>query len=184
MLSDLHEQKATHYFHLIDEDGNGIVEVSDFALRAQRLAATHNVTADGRREKLRDQVMTWWDHICTISDFDGDARVTLPEWKAYWRSIQRGVERGDNTLQTLNRAARNTLHAVDRDGNERVTPQEYAAWLKAWGADGYEVAFRHLDRGGKGFLTEEDLVVAIHEFYLSDEPDAPGNALYGPLSTS
>jgi Ca2+-binding EF-hand superfamily protein len=181
MLSDLHDRKAKYYFDLIDEDGNGIIEVNDFALRAQRLAETQNVTANGARDELRDQVVAWWDHICIIADFDGDARVTLPEWKAYWRSIQRGVERDDDTLDTLHRAARGTLRAIDRLGDGRVSEDEYADWLDAWGADGSAEAFRRLDRGGKGFLTEADLVVAVQEFYLSDDPDAPGNSLYGPL---
>jgi len=182
MLSDLHERKATHYFDLIDEDGNGIIEASDFALRAQRLATVQNVTDDGVRETLRHQVVAWWEHICTIADFDGDAPVTLPEWKAYWRSIQRGVTQGETrTLRTLQRAARGTLDAIDCTGSGWVTEDEYADWLEAWGAEGSAQAFRSLDRGGKGFLTEEDLVVAVQEFYLSDDPAAPGNALYGPL---
>lgn len=182
MLSDLHNRKARYYFELIDEDGNGIIEVSDFALRAQRLASSQNVTDEGARATLRNQVVAWWDHICTIADFDGDARVTLTEWKTYWQSIQRGVNRGETrTLRTLHHAARETLEAIDRTGSGFVSEDEYKAWLDAWGADGSAEAFRLLDRGGKGFLTEEDLVVAVQEFYLSDDPHAPGNALYGPL---
>lgn len=182
MLSDLHDRKATYYFNLIDEDGNGIIEASDFALRAQRLATVQEVTDEGVRETLRHQVVAWWDHICTIADFDGDARVTLAEWKAYWHSIQQGVEEGETmTLRTLQRAARGTLDAIDRTGSGHLTEAEYADWLHAWGAEGSAEAFQQLDRGGKGFLTEEDLVVAVQEFYLSDDPAAPGNALYGPL---
>jgi Ca2+-binding EF-hand superfamily protein len=181
MLSDFQKKKAAHYFHLIDEDGNGIVEVSDFALRAQRLATAHGVTDEAAQTALRDQVLSWWEHMCTIADFDGDARVTLPEWNAYWRSIQRGVDRGDDTLYTLHRAARGTLRAVDRTGTGRISEAEYADWLDAWGGEGAEEAFRRLDRGTKGFITEQDLIVAVQEFYLSDDPAAPGNALYGPL---
>jgi Ca2+-binding EF-hand superfamily protein len=182
MLSDFQERKATHYFELIDEDGNGIVEVSDFALRAQRLATAQGVTDDEAKDALRDQVVQWWHHISRIADFDGDARVTLPEWKAYWRSIQRGVDKNDDTLHTLHRAARGTLRAVDRTGTGRITEEEYAAWLEAWGASGSGEAFRQLDRGDKGYLTEQDLIVAVQEFYLSDDPEAPGNVLYGPIS--
>lgn len=182
MLSDVQERKAEHYFSLIDEDGNGIIEVSDFALRAQRLALAQGVSDEGTREALRHQVVAWWDHISMIADFDGDARVTLREWKAYWRSIQKGVERNDNTLKTLQRAARGTLQAIDRSGTGRVTEAEYGDWLDAWGASGAAAAFQQLDRGGKGFLTEEDIVVAVQEFYLSADPGAPGNVLYGLLS--
>lgn len=182
MLGDIHERKARYYFTLIDEDGNGLIEVNDFALRAQRLAESQNLTGEEERDALRQQVLAWWDHICTVADFDGDVRISLPEWRAYWRSIQRGIERGEReTLQTLKRAAKGTLQAIDRDGTSRVTHREYADWLAAWGATGSEEAFRRLDRGDKGFLTEADLVVAVEEFYLADDPAAPGNALYGPL---
>jgi hypothetical protein len=128
MFSDLHDRKATHYFTLIDEDGNGLIEASDFALRAQRLASIQEVTAEGAREALREQVVGWWKHICTIADVDGDARVTLPEWRAYWHSVLRGVERGDGTLDSLHRAARGTLCALDRAGTGRVTLEETSSW--------------------------------------------------------
>jgi Ca2+-binding EF-hand superfamily protein len=182
MLSDLQEQKATHYFTLIDEDGNGLIEASDFALRAQRLAATRSLDGATAEKALRQRVEAWWEHICGVADLDGDARVTLSEWKAYWAAVQRGVNQGDDTLASLHRAARATLRALDRTGSGRATADEYADWLAAWGADGHEEAFPRLDRGGKGFLTEADVIVAVQEFYLSDDPAAPGNALYGPLS--
>lgn len=182
MLRDLHERKAAYYFQLIDEDGNGLIEVSDFALRAQRLAEAQALTDEEERAGMREQVLAWWEHICTVADFDGDARVSLPEWKAYWGSIQRGVEQGEiGTLETLERAARGTFRAIDRGDTGRISEAEYADWLAAWGADGSAEAFAQLDRGKKGFLTEADLIVAVQEFYLSDDPAAPGNALYGPL---
>ena len=182
MGGDLHERKARHYFSLIDEDGNGLIEVSDFALRAQRLAEAQNVDGEREREALRRRVLAWWEHVCTVADLDGNARVSLSEWEAYWRSIRRGVECGDREpLRTLRRAAIGTLQAIDRNGSGWVMPSEYADWLAAWRASGSEVAFQRLDRGGKGFLTQADFVVAVQEFYLADDPAAPGNALYGPL---
>lgn len=182
MLSDFQEQKATYYFNLIDEDGNGLIEVNDFALRAQRLATAQDRNSEEARQKLRNQVVAWWEQICRIADFDGDDRVTLQEWKAYWESVQAGAERGDrSTFRTLEQAAREMLRTIDQDGTGRVTEEEYARWLEAWGAEGGEEAFRRLDRDGKGYLTEEDFVDALREFYLADRPGVPGNALYGPL---
>lgn len=136
MLSDLQERKATHYFTLIDEDGNGLIEAGDFALRAQRLAAARSLTEPGAEQALQQRVDAWWEHICAVADRDGDARVTLSEWKTYWAAVQRGVERGDDTLASLQRAARETLRVLDRTGSGRATPEEYADWLTAWGARG------------------------------------------------
>ena len=40
-------------------------------------------------------------------------------------------------------------------------------------------AFRYLDRDGDGYLDVAEIVKAVEEFYLSDDPDAPGNWLLG-----
>ena len=42
-----------------------------------------------------------------------------------------------------------------------------------------ETAFEHLDLDGDGFLSREEFVQLIDEFYTSDDPDAAGTWLYG-----
>jgi hypothetical protein len=42
-------------------------------------------------------------------------------------------------------------------------------------------AFRRLDRDGSGKITKEEFRTAITEFYLSDDENAPGNWLLGPM---
>jgi hypothetical protein len=184
MLGDLQQRKASHYFALIDEDDNGFIEARDFELRAERMAAARDVTDEAARATLEDRVMTWWDHLCTVADFDDDDRVTREEWETYWQSIQVGVEQGgdgaNETLRSLERAARGTFHAIST-GDGPITPGEYEEWLAAWGVDAGGAAFDRLDRGNTGALTETDLVEAVKEFYLSNDPSAPGNALYGEL---
>jgi hypothetical protein len=186
MIGDVQRRKASHYFDLIDEDDNGFVEARDFELRAERMAAARNVTDEATRASLHDRVMTWWDHLCAIADFDDDDRVTREEWATYWESIQAGVEQGGNedneTLQSLERAARGTFRAINTNEGP-ISKDEYAEWLAAWGVDENAGAFDRLDRDDTGVLTEENLVEAVKEFYLSDDPEAPGNALYGELSS-
>ena len=184
MIGDLQRRKASHYFDLIDEDDNGFIEAHDFELRAERMADARSITDEDARATLRDRVMTWWDHLCTIADFDDDDRVTRGEWETYWHSIQAGVDEGgdgDNkTLRSLERAARGTFRAI-RKGDGAITEDEFAEWLAAWGVEESETAFNRLDRNDTGALTEPNLIEAVKEFYLSNDPDAPGNALYGRL---
>jgi hypothetical protein len=37
------------------------------------------------------------------------------------------------------------------------------------------------DRDGDGYLTSEEVVRAVDELMIGDDPDAPGNELLGPL---
>jgi hypothetical protein len=184
MLGDLQRQKASYYFDLIDEDDNGFVEARDFEMRAERLIEARNVTADAARERLNERVMDWWEHLCALADIDDDDRVTREEWQTYWESIQVGIDQGgdgaNKTLQSLKRAARGTFRAINTGGGP-ITQDDYAEWLAAWGVDRSAEAFDRLDRDDSGVLTEDNVIEAVKEFYLSNDPNAPGNALYGEL---
>lgn len=185
MIGDLQRKKASHYFDLIDEDDNGLIQAEDFELRADRMAEARNVTDPDAREALRKRVMTWWEHLCSIADFDDDDRVTREEWETYWQSLEAAVNQGGatktKTLESLDRAARGTFHAINT-GDGPITEEEFAEWLAAWGVTDDGTAFQRLDRDNTGALSEENLTEAVKEFYLSNDPDAPGNALYGELS--
>jgi Ca2+-binding EF-hand superfamily protein len=185
MIGDLQRRKASHYFSLLDEDDNGLVEAKDFELRADRLAEVRDVDAPDARAELRRRVMNWWGHLSALADLDHDERVTREEWETYWEALQAGVEEGgtsgERTLESLERAARGTFQAMNTTGSAQVSEDEYEEWLAAWGVDASASAFDTLDRDNTGGLTEDDLVQAVKEFYLSNDPDAPGNVLYGEL---
>ena len=188
MLGDLQEKKAAHYFDLIDEDDNGVIEASDFEARVDRLAAAQAVTEAETREAIRARVMVWWRHLCAVADANEDGTVTWDEWRQYWEALDEAATADDQTraetLNSLDRAARGTLRAIDTTGSGAVTEAEYADWLAAWGVAERDVAFDRLDRDGTGTLSDEDFETAVREFYLSNAPDAPGNALYGVLDAA
>lgn len=185
MLGDLQRKKAHHYFDLIDEDGNDYIEAPDFEVRADRLAQHRNVEDEETRQSLRRQVLGWWTSLCTAIDKNEDDRVSREEWLHFWETLTAAVEhsetKNNEVILSLNASAKATFDAIDTTGNGEITEDEYAEWLAAWGADGASEAFRRLDRSDDGVLTKEDLTEATLEFYLANDPDAPGNALFGLL---
>ncbi|WP_219846612.1 EF-hand domain-containing protein [Salinibacter sp. 10B] len=183
MLGHLQRQKSHHYFDLIDHDEDGFIEEEDFEIQAERLADTRDLS-DENREVLRAQMLGWWNQLSATADVNDDGRVSRQEWDRFWEAIQASVEEGTEEeqaqmIESLEQAATVTFHTIDTTGNGEVTEEEYTEWLDAWGADGSDEAFDRLDRNDDGHLTEEDLVEATKEFYLSNDADAPGNSLYG-----
>ncbi len=183
MLGNLQRRKAAHYFDLIDEDSNGLIEPADFQRRADRLAEAFGVTDEAERDRLRRRLSLWWEHLATLADANDDGRITREEWEMYWERFKVAVSMGSNrkSIGKLVRVARHTFRAIDRSGSGRITEEEFSSWLEAWDIDQHEMVFRRLDRDDKGYLVEEDLTEATKEFYLSNDPDAPGNVLYGEL---
>lgn len=183
MLGDLQRRKAAYYFDLIDEDDNGVIEPADFEMRADRLAESFGVERSEEREELRRRVMQWWEHLSMLADANDDGRITRAEWRKYWERFKVAVSLGGTarTLDNLEKAARQTFRAIDRAGTGEISQREFSNWLGAWGVEGHEAVFQRLDRSDTGALTEEDLTEATKEFYLSNDPAAPGNVLYGHL---
>ncbi len=183
MLGDLQRRKAAYYFDLIDEDDNGVIEAADFRLRADRLAESLDVTDEAEQDQLRRRVMEWWEHLSTLADANDDGQITREEWRMYWARFKVAVSMGSDrqSIQNLEHAARQTFRAIDRSGSGRITEAEFLNWLAAWDVEADPTVFRRLDRDDDGFLTESDLAEATTEFYLSNDPSAPGNVLYGEI---
>src|SRR4051794_12968434 len=47
------------------------------------------------------------------------------------------------------------------------------------GSNVADEAFRHLDQDGDGYLSADEFITAIVEYWSSDDPDAPGNWAMG-----
>lgn len=186
MIGDLQRRKADHYFSLLDEDESGAIDGEDFETHADRLAQVRSLTDPAARAALHRRVLTWWEHLQTVADLDDNDQITHEEWIIYWEGLQASVERGGDArsraLNSLAEAGRHTFDAMNTTDAGAVTEAEYRDWLLAWGVEDHRsAAFQRLDRDDAGILSEDDLVQATREFYLSNDPDAPGNVLYGPL---
>jgi Ca2+-binding EF-hand superfamily protein len=185
MLGHFQRQKSHHYFDLIDRDEDGYIDGKDFELQADRLADRRDLPGT-EREALQEQMLGWWEQLCNTADANEDDQVSRQEWDRFWEAINAAVEDGTEKEEaqmfaSLEQAAKVTFRTIDTTDSGTITKEEYADWLAAWGAEGSDEAFERLDRADDGHLTEEDLVEATKEFYLSNDADAPGNVLYGLL---
>jgi hypothetical protein len=70
----------------------------------------------------------------------------------------------------------------DRDHDGRLSIVEYVALNGCYGIseEAAHEAFRHLDPAGTGLLNTEEVTKRVREFFLSDDPEAPGNWIIGP----
>lgn len=177
-----------HMFELLDVDGNGVLEYEDFRMVVDTMAEERGWGASHRRYiGLTVANRRLWKQMCRTLDADGSGEITLAEWLAF--HIQALTE--ESTPGGFNPEFGSALRAtakffcdmLDSDGDGIVTAQDYVLFCGAYNVPESEAleSFELFDRDGNGELSEAEVVEMVKEFYLSDDPDAPGNLFFGCL---
>lgn len=183
-LGGLQIQKLEYVFRAMDGDDDGYLVADDFTGHADRLVAVAgNAGAVG--EVFRQHMAGWWDGFQALSGSDPD-RVGPTDWLAFWSwwlgqvAADAGVGGGES-LTRIKAAITLAFELVDADRDGHIGLEDYAAWVGAWGFD-FDVGpvFEVLDEDGDGLLSRGEVVRLVKDFYLTNDPEAPGNLFYGP----
>ena len=179
MLTDFQKRKLTALFNLYDVDKNGFVDQADFEQVVQNLATPLRLQPGSPEyTRLHAAHMAIWNNVQQLAGAPGRQRVTQEEFVA---GYDRLLSVKDTFLATIGNFADSIIELSDRDGDRRLSQQEYVANLRGFKADeaAANEAFRRLDRNGDGYLTHDQISRYVEEFFYSDDPEAPGNWMLG-----
>lgn len=182
MLTALQKRKQTHYFNLVDVDKNGFIEASDWNAIGQNLAAMRGVEVDSPvYEGISTVIGTIWQNLSQYVDTNRDNRASLEEWLQFEdeRVINCDEEWYDAYVNTI---VRSVVALFDADGDGVISADEYRNIMVSFNIAPRHaiVAFRKLDINGDGHLSKDEMIQHVRDFHRSDNPDTPGNWLFGP----
>ncbi|MDL4815019.1 EF-hand domain-containing protein [Actinomadura opuntiae] len=163
--------KLRAIFAAFDADGDTVASAADFAATSANMADMMN--ADSRqRAALKDAFDHWWDAVS-----GGNEQITVQEWVAAMSALD--DDRFDEIMLPIVNVM---VETVDTDGSGDVSLEEFQRFYAGVGLDldMAAEAFAHLDRDHDGALDHEEFRIAMREYYLSDDPNAPGSWLMGP----
>lgn len=180
-LTPFQRRKLARMFAVYDLDHDGAIRRSDYTRRVEAVARlrgwTHRSPEYERNLKF---ALMEWEAMCESADIDQDGQVTLDEFLRYGeiflddRDAVRSFSRGDAQL---------LFDAMDVDGDHRISAAEYRAYLDVCGVDpsAADAFFAYADLDEDGKITRVEMSHAVEEFLLSENPEAAGNYLFGPL---
>ncbi len=180
-LTTFQKRKLATMFAALDINHDGVIELLDYTRRVGAIAHLKGWMPDSDLYARNFAfALAEWGNLAESADSNQDGRVTLEEFLRYGeaflddRDAVRAYARGDVQL---------IFDAMDADGDGRITMDEYRAYLQACGADDTiaQAFFAHADLDEDGRVTRAELSHAVEEFLLSQNPDAAGNYLFGPI---
>jgi Ca2+-binding EF-hand superfamily protein len=73
------------------------------------------------------------------------------------------------------------FEAIDENGDGRISPAEYHQLIEAWNGCETETdeIFPLLDLNGDGYLSRDEFTRLWTQFWVGDDPDAPGTWVFG-----
>ncbi|KWT59752.1 calcium-binding protein [Streptomyces albus subsp. albus] len=179
---DTLDQKFSILFDWFDRTEDGWLTREDFEQMAAMFTALVRPGDTENRTALRDAFMRWWDVLRDADGVDSEGRVARRTFIDLMRSHVTEPKTFEHVVLPIVDAL---MSALDTDGSGQLTADEYVRMYDALGVDPAtsQPAFRRLDRDGSGAISHAEFRTAIEEFYLSPDPEAPGNWLLGsPLA--
>ncbi|WP_192809624.1 EF-hand domain-containing protein [Actinomadura rudentiformis] len=177
MATNLLSRKIGRHFDLIDVNGDGKIDQSDFALIVSLMRKEFpEPSAEPKLEALDNAYQGLWEQMRSDMDVDSDGAVSREEYVKHLQS-----DRKSDYRAAIGPVAKAIIDLADVDGDGMLDDQELSKVHRAlnMGAKDHQAAMAKLDLDGDGKISESELVQAIEEFFSSEDPEAGGNFLFG-----
>lgn len=181
MSDSAKNRKFNIVFDWFDQGRDGYLTHDDFQQMAALFTALPGGDAPENAQALRGAFEKWWGLLLAGGDTTGDGRLGREEFIDVMKSSVTAPENFEDAVITIADAF---MRIVDTGGNGSLSFDEYVRMYEGLGIDPAHSsdAFKRLDRDGDNAISYEEFRTAIVEFYLSDDENAPGNWLLGPLN--
>jgi Ca2+-binding EF-hand superfamily protein len=179
-MTDLLDKKLRHFFTLMDHNDSGFLEHHDYVIAADRVSAAFGFAPDSAENNgLRHHFTRFWEDVVKPMDTSADQKVSFEEYLAAYNEGVRDAANGYDRISPITDAI---IGMADSEGTGKITIAGFtSAMAGGYGIDAHacHTMFTTLDTKNLGYLTRGQLQEASKEYFLSTDPDAPGNGLFG-----
>lgn len=180
MLTELQKRKLTKLFTLYDVNHSGDINLSDFEQIIQKIAQFRSwVTDSFDYEELSHKYYYHWIHIKGEMDRDRNNKLSLDEWLKYYDNLLENRSKYEQEIKSL----MGLIYDIfDRDGDGHINQKELEEFLTTYNVSPIhaENILSVLDHNEDGLIDKSEFFKMLDEFHYSDDPDAPGNQMFGP----
>ena len=184
MLSELRTRKLTKLFAMYDAQNHGVLQFSDFERIVHKLADLRGwKIGEERYDKLKNKYAYRWitmqAEIKKKIHKNMDYKIDIDEWLKYHElAFQDESYRREVTI-----FAELIFDIIDLDRSGKLDQLE---WMTLYQVFNIPVvyaneSFEKMDYNHDGLLSKEEFLPLIEDFYCSDDSNATGNEIFGPI---
>jgi len=181
MLSELQINKLEKFFYILDYDRNGIIEKDDFIGIAENLCILWGIREGDRAYNLIiKKFEDGWGRFNAFVNLENEKKANWEHWLHFAENqIVNGEEEIFNAY--VENYAGGIFDNFDTDRDGYINIDEFIDLFVAYRIEVRYAAkaFRKLDLNKDNLISRRELIQAVKEYFRSDDPEAPGNSLFG-----
>ncbi|MGA1601447.1 MAG: EF-hand domain-containing protein [Prochlorothrix sp.] len=166
---------------MYDASSNGHLDRKDLEAIVNKAARIKNWSSrSAKYQTLLYKYMDKWDSLEKTACNNKKHQVTLPSWLDYHEALIQDPQRYAAQVHELMEII---FDVFDADGNGEISGEEWACFLSLYNISPVYATFvfPKLDLDQDGLLRKADLTELIRQFYFSEDPQSPGNLIFGPF---
>lgn len=177
MASELQQKKWANMFNMFDVNGDGKIEQADFDQFHTRLYEMRGIgPGDAQYDELNGRFAEFSQALQQVAQSDS---ITIDEWLQFLSH----VANSPNKYQVVRPISEAIFGLWDLNGDGHVSLTEYRKLCTVMRLDAEyaDQIFTKLDLNQDKQITVDELITLSDEFFVGDDPSAPGNLFFGPL---
>ncbi|KAK7788638.1 hypothetical protein R5R35_013957 [Gryllus longicercus] len=179
-MADFRKAKLLYVFNVFfDVNKSGTIEKKDFELAIENICRTRGwADTDPKSTQTKDVLLRVWEGLRAKADTDKDQQVSQDEWIRMWDDFKKNPE---SVLEWQNLYKDFIFDHVDSSGDGTIDLEEFTTVFTGYGLSAEECGQAY-DKFTSNKTVEVDRPVFAklwQEFFTSEDPNAPGNFIFG-----